>query len=114
MPSEWVQTVGPACGQDLGSSPGQAWERPVSVCPGAQQTGDSGTAQVSFTNGVRSLAGVGPPTFQLGGLCEGGPLSRLPLLCAAGQVLGGHSQQLYRSRLLSGMLTWDTFGPRPP
>ena len=57
---------------------------------------------------------MGHPPLHLGGLCEGASLSWRPLLCTAGQVLRGYSQQLYRSRLLSGTLTWDTVCPRPP
>lgn len=74
----------------------------------------------SADTGFRNDPGC-PLSKASGALLVGGPhpcsleasLSRCPFLGAAGQVLGGHSQQLYRSRLLSGTLTWDTFCPRP-
>lgn len=56
---------------------------------------------------------MGAPTGQLGGQREGAvsPAKAHPALRAAGQVLGGYSQQLYRSRLYSGTLTRDEFCP---
>lgn len=56
---------------------------------------------------------MGAPTGQLGGQREGAvsPAKAHPTLRAAGQVLGGYSQQLYRSRLYSGTLTRDGFCP---
>lgn len=80
--------------------------------PGSQQTGDSGTAWCPFPKAL-GACWWGAPTCQLGGLREGAvsPAKAHPALRAAGQVLGGHSQQLYGSRLYSGTLTQGGFFP---
>lgn len=115
MPSEWVQSVGPACGQALGGSPGERASGPGPGRPGCSvDRGFGDRPGVLYQRRWGPCWWGGPPAFQPGGLCEGAPLSWLPLLRTAGQVLGGYSQQLYRSRLLSGTLTWDTFSPTPP
>lgn len=68
-----------------------------------------------FTKGLESFADVRPQACKLGGLREGGGFlpETHPFLHAAGQVLGGHPEQLYRSRLLSGTLPREGFCPSP-
>ena len=87
----------------------------LSVHPGCQHTGDSRAARESFTKGVGSLAGTRPhpPARRPVRGWQFPPRGSHPLLRTAGQVLGGYSEQLYRSRVLSGTLTQDGFCSRP-